>query len=249
MEGHLCDFPLWSYSRKRATVTALHVEYDDGTFLTIRAPAGMPGPRFPGYLDVLLFRGYRHLVRDDHVELSMYTILKTLGLDPGSGRNLQHLRRDMDRAFSPPSRPIGSFIRRPGHAHISTIFGSSGGCSWPMTGATSTFYFDDLFVHSLRQGYLKRLDWDFCLALDTRGKPLARFLYAHIAKRLGGKAMYIRRLEGFLRDVGLGYVLHQPTKRRTELVQGTLYPALDLVKGHGFHHYDVDDGGNIFFLP
>ena len=100
MEGHLCDFPLWSYSRKRATVTSLHVDYEDGTFLTIRAPEGMPGPRFPGYLDVLLFRGYRHLVLDDHVELSMYTILKTLGLDPGSGRNLQHLRRDMDRAFS-----------------------------------------------------------------------------------------------------------------------------------------------------
>jgi hypothetical protein len=32
-------------------------------------------------------------------------------------------------------------------------------------------------------------------------------------------------------------------------VQGTLYLALDLVKGHGFRHYDIDDGGNIFFLP
>src|SRR5919201_4633892 len=71
MEGHLCDFPLWSYSRKRATVTSLHVDYDDGTLLTIRAPEGMPGPRFPGYLDVLLFRGYRHLVLEDHGELSM----------------------------------------------------------------------------------------------------------------------------------------------------------------------------------
>jgi hypothetical protein len=34
--------------------------------------------------------------------------------------------------------------------------------------------------------------------------------------------MSIRRLEGFLRDVGLGYALDQPPKRRTELVQGTL---------------------------
>jgi hypothetical protein len=100
MEGHLCDFPLWSSARTRATVTSLHVDYDDGTFLTIRAPAGMPGPRFPGSRNVLFFCGYRHLVPDDHVELSMYTILKTIGLDPGSGRNLQHLQRDMDRAFS-----------------------------------------------------------------------------------------------------------------------------------------------------
>lgn len=78
----------------------MHVGYDDGTFLTIRAPEGIPGPRFPGSRDVLLCCGSRHLVLDDHVELSMYTILKTLGFDPGSGRNLQHLRWDMDRAFS-----------------------------------------------------------------------------------------------------------------------------------------------------
>ena len=250
MEGHLCDFPLWSYSRKRATVTSLHVDYEDGTFLTIRAPEGMPGPRFPGYLDVLLFRGYRHLVLDDHVELSMYTILKTLGLDPRSGRNLQHLRRDMDRAFSLSIKTNRFIHPETGTRTHIDYFRILRRMQMADDGRrTSTFYFDDLFVHSLRQGYLKRLDWDFCLALDTRGKPLARFLYAHIAKRLGGKSMYIRRLEGFLRDVGLGYALHQPPKRRTELVQGTLYPALDLVKGHGFRHYEVDDGGNIFFLP
>jgi hypothetical protein len=100
VEGHLCDFPIWSYSRKRTTVTFLHVDYEDGTYCTVRAPEGMPSPSFPGYLDVLLFYGYRDLAVHDHVELSMYTILKTLGLDPASGRNRQYLRHDMEKAFS-----------------------------------------------------------------------------------------------------------------------------------------------------
>jgi hypothetical protein len=80
MEGHLCDFPLRSSARIRATVTSLHVAYDDGTFLSIRAPEGMLGPHFSGSRDGLLCCGARHLTLDDHVALSMYTILKTLGL-------------------------------------------------------------------------------------------------------------------------------------------------------------------------
>jgi len=86
----------------------------------------------------------------------------------------------------------------------------------------SIFYFDGLFVKSLQHEYLKRLDWDFCLYLDRQGEPLARFLYVHITKRLGGKSMYIRRLKGFIRDVGLGHALQQPPKRRNELLVGSL---------------------------
>jgi hypothetical protein len=50
----------------------------------------------------------------------------------------------------------------------------------------SQFRFDDLFLASLRAGYLKRLDFDFCLWLGREQKALARFLYGHIVKRLGG---------------------------------------------------------------
>ena len=53
----------------------------------------------------------------------------------------------------------------------------------------SAFYFDDLFLASLRAGYLKRLDFDFCLHLDRQNKSLSRFLYAHILKRLGEKSL------------------------------------------------------------
>ena len=28
VEGHVCEFPLWSYSKKRAGLTRLHIAYD-----------------------------------------------------------------------------------------------------------------------------------------------------------------------------------------------------------------------------
>ena len=77
-EGHVCEFPLWAFSKKRSTVKELNITYEDSSFLTIKAPEGMPGPRFPGYLDVILFYGQRDLFLQDHTSLSVYSILKTL---------------------------------------------------------------------------------------------------------------------------------------------------------------------------
>src|SRR5713101_2913055 len=85
VEGHVCDFPLWSYSKKRSLLTSLRIDYDDGSFLELDAPKGMPSPSFPGYLDVILFYGQRDLFLQEYVEISVYSILKTLRLDPGDG--------------------------------------------------------------------------------------------------------------------------------------------------------------------
>lgn len=67
VEGHVCDFPLWSFSKQRSSEKKLHIDYDDGSFLTIRAPEGMPSPSFPGYLDVILYYGQRDLFLQDGV--------------------------------------------------------------------------------------------------------------------------------------------------------------------------------------
>ena len=99
IEGHVCDFPLWSYSKRRSSVTRLHIDYDDGSFVTLKAAEGMPSPNFPGYLDVLLFFGQRDLFEHDYIEMSVYRILQTLGMDPTDGRNYAYFRRDMDKAF------------------------------------------------------------------------------------------------------------------------------------------------------
>ena len=41
-EGHCCEFPLWSFSKMRSTLKGLHIDYDDGSFLTVKAPEQTP---------------------------------------------------------------------------------------------------------------------------------------------------------------------------------------------------------------
>jgi hypothetical protein len=89
----------------------------------------------------------------------------------------------------------------------------------------STFYFDSLFLASLRAGYLKRLDWEFCIHLDKQGEALARFLYGHLLKRIGEKSLYQRNLLGFLSDIGLGEVAQLEPMRRNERLKRTVFPA------------------------
>src|SRR3989442_11293632 len=69
------------------------------SFVTIKAPEGMPSPSFPGYLDVLLFFGQRDLFEQEYIGMSVYRILQTLGMSPTDGRSYEYFRRDMDRAF------------------------------------------------------------------------------------------------------------------------------------------------------
>jgi hypothetical protein len=33
-EGHAAEFPYWSFSKKRSSVTQLHIDYEDGSFRT-----------------------------------------------------------------------------------------------------------------------------------------------------------------------------------------------------------------------
>lgn len=250
VEGHICDFPIWSYSRKRATVTALHIDYGDGTFFTLDAPKGMPSPSFPGYLDVILFNGQRDLFEREYVEISVYAILKTLGMDPTDGRNYRSFREDMKRTFH--LAIVTDRFRNPKtgeHDRVEYFRVLRRMTLAKSRRETSAFYFDDLFLQSLRSGYLKRLNFDFCLWLDTRNKALSRFLYGHLLKRIGEKAGYTRKLLGFLHDVGLGHIAMLAPKRRTEALKETVFPALDLLVGEVLRQYTVDARGNIFFIP
>jgi hypothetical protein len=243
IEGHVCDFPLWSYSKKRSTVTKLHIPYEDGSFMTLMAPLGMPSLSFCGFLDVILFYGQRDLFEQEYVEISVYKILRTLDMDPTNGRAYTHFHRDMERAFAAfiktdrfrnpktGQRDYVSYFRILRHMELAKRRQS-----------ISQFYFDDLFLQSLRSGYLKRLDWEFCLHLDKQKEPLARFIYAHLLKRIGDKSLYQRSLLGFLRDIGLEYLGDLEAKRRNEALKETVFPALDMVC-----HYEFD-GKNLFFI-
>ena len=252
VEGHVCEFPFWSFSKKLSTVRALDIRYEDGSFLKIDAPKGMPGPRFPGYLDVILFQGQHDMLREGEIQtrISIYSILKALGMDPNHSENYARFRMDFERAFA-------MYLRTDRFRHHETgershviwyrIF-------WTMYYAKkrneeSVFRFDDMFLLSLRNGYLKRLDYEFCLWLDRQQAALARFLYGHLLKRIGEKSLYPRNFLGFLRDCGLGHIADMTPKRRNEQVKETVFPALDLIKGHAIRSYELDDRGNILFLP
>jgi hypothetical protein len=250
VEGHVCEFPLWAFSKQRSTITELHIPYDDGSFLTIKAPEGMPGPRFPGYLDVMLFYGQRDLFLQDHTSLSVYSIFQTLGMDPTNGMNYARFRRDMHRTFT--MYMVTDRFRHPAtgersHVHYFRVMRTMALAK--NRREASVFRFDDLFIASLRSGYLKRLDWEFCLWLDRQQAALARFLYGHVIKRRGEKSLYPRNLVGFLRDCGLGYMADLEPYRRNARLQESVFPALDLLKGHAIRTYELDDRGNILFFP
>jgi hypothetical protein len=113
----------------------------------------------------------------------------------------------------------------------------------------SRFYFNDIFLRSLRSGYLRHVDFDFCLYLDRHEEPLARFLYAYVTQRLVAQMPYSRSLAGFVTDIGFGSLARVPLKRQTERFTRTVCPALAMLKGHAYAHYELDERGNIIFYP
>jgi len=242
MEGHVCEFPFWSFSKRRTNITQLFIRYDDGSCLVIRAFLGMPGTRFPGYMDVILHQAQRDLFANNTVHISVYSILQTLGIPTNNGRNYERFTRDIERAFvlalatdrfRNPETGMRSHVL---HFRIFSTMSLA-----KNRREISAFTFNEVFMASLRSGYVKRLDWDFCLWLDREQKALARFFYGHLMKRIGEKSLYPRNLLGFLRDCGLGYIADLEPYRRNVKLNETVYPALDLLKGYALRSYEAQN--------
>jgi hypothetical protein len=241
--------PIWSYSKKRSTITKLRINYEDGSFFQLEAPKGLPGINSPGYLDVLLYFGQRDLFTQNFVEMSAYSVMKHLQIDPDHGSSYQNFVRDLERNFSlmmKTDRFIDPVTKQRSHMTYFRVLDTMKLAKHRK--GVSRFYFNSVFLESLRSGYFKRLDFDFCLYLDRQTEPLARFLYAHLLKRIGGKSVYTRNLSGFLCDIGLGHAARSEPKRLTETLRRSVFPALDLVRGQAYSHYELDDQGNILFL-
>src|SRR5262245_46598027 len=168
-------FPLWSYSKKRSKETTLRIDYEDGSFFKLDAPKGMPSPRFPGYLDVILYYGQRDLFVQETTALSVYRIFQALRLDPGNGGNYKQFHRDMERSFF--MALITDRFRNPAtgeRSHVDYFRVMRRMRMARSRQEESIFEFEPLFLQSLRAGYLKRLDFDFCVRLGIESKALAR---------------------------------------------------------------------------
>ena len=249
VEGHVCEFPLWSFSKRRSSVTRLRIDYEDRSFFLLEAPKGMPSISYPGYLDVLLYFGQHDLFTQNYVELSAYRVLQHLGRDPHHSNSYRDFTRDMERNFALTIKT--DRLRDPvtQERSYTTYFRIFDTMQIAKQGkGSSRFYFNTVFLDSLRSGYLKRLDLDFCLHLDRNTDALARFLYGHLFKRIGGKSVYTRRMTGFLQDIGLGHLTSLEPMRRNERLKREVFPSLERIKGYAFSHYTLDGEGNIFFL-
>ena len=100
-----------------------------------------------------------------------------------------------------------------------------------------------IFV-SGRCGEDERLEGIHAGADDYIRKP---FAVQELLK--GEKSLYPRNLLGFLRDCGLSYIADLDPYRRNSKLKETVFPALDLLKGEAIQTYELDDRGNIFFIP
>ena len=170
-EGHVCEFPLWAFSKKRSTVKEIHITYEDGSFFHLDAPKGLPGINSPGYLDVILFYGQRDLFTQDFVEMSAYSIMRHLTIDPTDGRSYQHFLRDMERNFALSIKTDRFRNPRTGRRDYVSYFRVLRRMELAkQRQGISRFYFDDRFLTSLRSGYLKRLDWEYCLELGRQSE-------------------------------------------------------------------------------
>ena len=249
-EGQLAEWPLWAFRKKQQTVTRWRIAYEDGTYVQLTAPAGLPSVRAPGYLDVLWAYGQQDLWRGPCVAMAVDRVLSQVHQGPVHGKQARGFVRDMQRLFAlslETDRLLDPVTQARRHT---ASFRVLDGLEWARHGQEeSRFYFNAIVLRSLRSGYFRRVDFDFCLFLDRHEEPLARFLYAYLTQRLEEARPYHRSLAGFVTDIGLGSLARLPLKRQTARVTRTVVPALALLKGHAYAHYELDERGTMVFYP
>jgi hypothetical protein len=151
VEAHICEYPIWAYRKQSTAITSLRIGYEDGSFVEIEAPKGFPSVTSPGYLDVLLYYGQRDLFRESYVEMSAYSILKHLGLDPRVGGNRERFIRDMERHFAlriKTDRFLNPVTRTRTHVAYFRVLNSMELAK--RQEGVSRFYFNELFLGSIQ---------------------------------------------------------------------------------------------------
>ena len=248
--GQVAEWPLWAFSKKQQTVTRWRIAYEDGTYVQLTAPAGLPSVRTPAYLDVLWLYGQQDLWRGACVAMSVDRVLSHVHQGPVHGKQYRGVVRDMQRLFAlalETDRLLDPVTQARRHT---ASFRVLDGLEWARHAQEeSRFYFNAIVLRSLRSGYFRQVDFDFCLALDRKEEPLARFLYTYLVQKLGEQQPYCRSLAGFVTDIGFGALARLPLKRQTARFTRTVGPALALLKGHAYAHYALDEKGTLVFDP
>ena len=91
---------MWAFRKKQRTVTRWRIAYEDGTYVQLTAPAGLPSVRAPGYLDVLWANGQQDLWRGPCVAMAVDRVLSHVHQGPVHGKQSRGFVRDMQRLFA-----------------------------------------------------------------------------------------------------------------------------------------------------
>lgn len=103
------------------------------------------------------------------------------------------------------------------------------------------WWFDDVIVKNFRENYVKTLDYNKFISLES---PLAQFAYGFVSKRIGQKSEWRCNLYNFIKAIGYGHYLALENYRRNEKIKINIFEPLKELRPD-FNY--VIDGPNIVF--
>ena len=214
---------------------------------------GLPGPADRDvYVAVM-----RHVRRDGgmppdgQVSFTIYELLRLMGKNPKSGKNIENVRRSIDRIATTDVYAENAFYDRQGE-----VFESQRFRPWRVTfrkvrhrgknAERHVLKFDEVLVRSYNANYVKGLDSDFYFSLRN---DLAKMLYGLVDVRRKGKLRWTVEIRQLRSLIPLPeHLYHQPSKIKErlqaahrELLERGFLTRVDYEERRGEHlvHYGL----------
>jgi hypothetical protein len=197
VESNLEEFPLFQLGRKRQKGTATYertIEGSDGSRLKQRfevssSKYSLPGPMdmdvYLAVLELLELRG--GMPEGGKLHFSLYELVHILGWQPG-GRTYAKLKESLRRIALTGIESENAFYSKGEQRHISDTFRlwsvhfSDKKSQRGDESSSHHIRFDEWFIRSFQDYYLKGLDTNFYWELDS---PLSRRLYRLVDHKIG----------------------------------------------------------------
>ena len=250
VESNLEEFPLFQLGRKRQKGTATYertIEGNDGSHLTQRfevssSKYSLPGPMdmdvYLAVLELLEIRG--GMPESGKLYFSLYELVRILGWQHG-GRTYAKLKESLRRIALTGIESENAFYSKGEHRHISDTFRL-----WSVhfsekksqRGDESSRHhirFDEWFIRSFHDYYLKGLDTNFYWELCS---PLSRRLYRLVDHKIGDGTRWEVELFNLQQQIPLADY-HYASKIKTvlkpahkELMQKGYLAGVDYLAGN-----------------
>jgi plasmid replication initiation protein len=240
VESNLEEFPLFQLGRKRQKGTATYertIEGKNGSLLRQRfevssSKYSLPGPMdmdvYLAVLELLEIRG--GMPESGKLYFSLYELIHILGWQPG-GRTYAKLKESLRRIALTGIESENAFYSKGEDRHISDTFRlwsvhfSQKNIQKGDSSSRHHIRFDEWFIRSFQDYYLKGLDTNFYWELSS---PLSRRLYRLVDHKIGDST----RWEVNLFD--LQYQIPLAEYRYASKIKSVLNPAHEELTKKGF---------------